>query len=153
MHEVRYLLTTVVEFAGRRILAQTPVPGLLATMGNKIVKDANTGEEVTEDFVNDINVKYGLDEGLGKIVYDADFDSVLEKKFVKAFHLKKHKVNGTELAFSSQSKGIVGFDKRRYILDLANTYPLDINFARQNFDNIEGLKTVTHTGKLCYVRS
>ncbi|CAI4676097.1 AEL_collapsed_G0041810.mRNA.1.CDS.1 [Saccharomyces cerevisiae] len=137
MHEVRYLLTTVVEFAGRRILAQTPVPGLLATMGNKIVKDANTGEEVTEDFVNDINVKYGLDEGLGKIVYDADFDSVLEKKFVKAFHLKKHKVNGTELAFSSQSKGIVGFDKRRYILDLANTYPLDINFARQNFDNIE----------------
>lgn len=51
--------------------------------------------------------------------------------------MKKHKVNGTELAFSSQSKGIVGFDKRHYILDLANTYPLDINFARQNFDNIE----------------
>ncbi|KOG97356.1 translation initiation factor 3 subunit CLU1 [Saccharomyces eubayanus] len=137
MHEVRYLLTTVVEFAGRRILAQTPVPGLLATMGNKIVKDVETGEEVTEDFVNDINVKYGLDEGLEKIVYDADFEAVLEKKFVKAFHLKKHKVDDTELVFSSQSKGIVGFDKRRYILDLANTYPLDINFARENFDEFK----------------
>ncbi|CAI4047942.1 translation initiation factor 3 subunit CLU1 SKDI_13G1460 [Saccharomyces kudriavzevii IFO 1802] len=137
MHEVRYLLTTVVEFAGRRILAQTPVPGLLATMGNKIVKDADTGEEVTEDFVNDINVKYGLDEGLEEIVYDSAFEAVLEKKFVKAFHLKKHKINGTELVFSSQSKGIVGFDKRRYILDLANTYPLDVNFAKENYDNVE----------------
>lgn len=142
--DIRYLLTTIVDFAGRRILAQTPVPGLLNTMGTRVTKDEETGEEMVEDLPNEIAVSYGFDEAAGKVVSNKQFDESIQKEFSKVFHLKTHEVDGSQISFSSQSKGIIGFDKRKYILDLANTYPLDINFVRKNFDNVEESKRYPH---------
>lgn len=150
LNDVRYVLTTIVDFAGRRLLAQNPVPGLLDSMGTQVEKDPETGEETLKDLNNDVMVKYGLDEEEGKILFDADFDAALGKEFAKIFHLKKHQVsNGkdgenVDIWFSSKSRGIVGFDKRKYILDLANTYPLDINFVRENYDNVADTKRYPH---------
>ena len=135
LKDVRYLLTTIVDFGGKRILAQTPVPGLLATMGTEVVKDEATGEETLRDLTNDIVVSYGYDELTKEIMKDEKFDKLLEKEFSKVFHLKK--ANESDVWFASQSKGIVGFDKRNYVLDLANTYPLDIEFVRANYDGVE----------------
>lgn len=133
LSDVRYLLTTIVDYADKRLLAQTPVPGLLDTMGAELVKDATTGKETYKDLESDIVVKYGLDESTGKVVQDKEFDDLLTKEFAKVFHLKKN--NEEDVIFSSQSKGIIGLDKRHYILDLANTYPLDINFVKEHYDN------------------
>lgn len=135
LKDIRYLLTTIVDFAGHRILAQTPVPGLLGSMGTKSSKDETTGEEVVEDLVNDVTVVYGLDEATGNVLSNEEFGAHLEN-FSKVFHLSQHHVGDAEIKFSSQSKGIVGFDKRNYVLDLANTHPLDVNFAHKFFDEI-----------------
>lgn len=133
LSDVRYLLTTIVDYADKRLLAQTPVPGLLDTMGAELVKDATTGKETYKDLESDIVVTYGLDESTGKVVQNKEFDDLLSKEFAKVFHLKKN--NDDDVIFSSQSKGIIGLDKRHYVLDLANTYPLDINFVREHYDN------------------
>ncbi|CAR30934.1 ZYRO0E05984p [Zygosaccharomyces rouxii] len=144
LRDVRYLLATIVDFAGKRILAQTPVPGLLNTMGTRIVEDPETGKEVIEDLPNEVVVNYGYDEAEGKVVSNEEFDESVRKEFSRTFHLKTHEVDGAQVSFSSQSKGIIGFDKRKYILDLANTYPLDINFVRANFDSVEESKRYPH---------
>ncbi|CCK73060.1 translation initiation factor 3 subunit CLU1 KNAG_0M02070 [Huiozyma naganishii CBS 8797] len=133
--DVRYLLTTVIDLAGKRVLAQTPVPGLLTNMGVENIKNDATGESDMRDLESDIVIKYGLDETSQTVVKDEDFDNLLSKKFVKLFHLKK--AGEKDVCFSSQSKGIIGSDKRSYIMDLANTYPLDVKFARENFDNVQ----------------
>ncbi|XDT07228.1 Clustered mitochondria [Nakaseomyces glabratus] len=134
---IHHLLTTIVDFGGKRILAQTPVPGLLSPMGVKITTNEETKEETVSELSSDICVKYGLDENEKKVVFNEEFDEILNDQFAKSFHLKKHTIQGTELVFSSQSKGIVGSDKRHYILDLANTYPLDVEFAKENFDDVK----------------
>lgn len=135
LKEIRYLLTTIVDIAGKRILAQTPVPGLLNTVGTEIVKDEKTGEETMKDLESDITINYGFDEETKTIIKNEKFDKLLKKEFTKSFHLKKD--NKNSVVFSSFSKGITGLDKRNYILDLANTYPLDINFVKEHFDGVE----------------
>lgn len=142
--DVRYLLTAIIDFGGNRILAQTPVPGLLNTMGTQVVKDPETGKEVVEDLPNEIAVSYGFDEAANKVIGNEKFDAIIQSEFSKVFHLAPHKIDGSQISFSSQSKGIVGFDKRHYILDLANTYPLDIKFVRENFDNVDEDKRYPH---------
>ncbi|KAG0661035.1 Intracellular distribution of mitochondria [Maudiozyma exigua] len=135
LKDVRYLLTTVVDFGGKRLLAQTPVPGLLGTMGSEVIKDETTGEETLKDMENDIIVSYGYDETTKERVHDTAFDNILGKEFAKVFHLKK--ADDKDVWFSSQSKGIVGTDKRHYILDLANTYPVDICFVREHYEGVD----------------
>ncbi|SMN21778.1 similar to Saccharomyces cerevisiae YMR012W CLU1 eIF3 component of unknown function [Maudiozyma saulgeensis] len=142
LKDVRYLLTTIVDFGGKRLLAQTPVPGLLGTMGSEVVKDEASGEEILKDLENDIVVSYGYDETSKQVVKDETFDKILGDEFSKVFHLKKE--NENDVWFSSQSKGIVGFDKRHYILDLASTYPVDINFIRENYENVDAESRYPH---------
>ncbi|AAS50820.2 ABR050Wp [Eremothecium gossypii ATCC 10895] len=134
MRSVRHLLTAVVEFGGVRILAQSPVPGILDTAGMKFIKNEK-GEEEAIQAKNDITVCYGFDEASNKVIADAEFGSSLDD-FAKVFHLKKHEVDGVELKVASTSKGVVGFDKRNYILDLADNNPLDVGFALENFDAV-----------------
>lgn len=50
--------------------------------------------------------------------------------------MKSHTVEDVSFKISSKSKGIFGVDQRAYILDLANTNPLDVEFAKENYDNI-----------------
>lgn len=142
--DLRYLLTAIVDFGGNRLLAQTPVPGLLSTMGTQVTNDPETGKEVIEDLPNEIAVSYGFDEAANRVVDNEKFDAIIQKEFSKVFHLTPHKVDGAQISFSSQSKGIVGFDKRHYVLDLANTYPLDIKFARECFDNADAERRYPH---------
>ncbi|KAL3233731.1 Clustered mitochondria protein 1 [Nakaseomyces bracarensis] len=134
---IHHLLTTIVDFGGKRILAQTPVPGLLSPMGVEVSSDDSSKEQTVVELSSDVCVNYGLDENERKIVSNEDFEKLLEDQFTKSFHLKKHNVQDTQLAFSSQSKGILGSDKRHYILDLANTYPLDVMFAKEHFDGVK----------------
>ncbi|SCV01192.1 LAME_0G14664g1_1 [Lachancea meyersii CBS 8951] len=143
LSEIHYLLCAVIDFAGRRVLAQTPVPGLLSAMGSVTKVDPESGETVTEDLNSDVNVVYGLEESTGDILYDKEFDTALES-FAQILHLKKHQVGNAEIKVSSHSKGIVGSDKRKYILDLANSHPLDVNFARKFYDGIEESKRYPH---------
>lgn len=142
--ELRYLLTAIIDFAGNRVLAQTPVPGLLNTMGTQVIEDPETGAEEIEDLPNEIAVSYGYDEATDKVIPSEKFDGIIQKEFSKVFHLTSREVDGAQMSFSSQSKGIIGFDKRHYILDLANTYPLDINFVRENFDGVKECERYPH---------
>ncbi|SCU97425.1 LAMI_0F10022g1_1 [Lachancea mirantina] len=135
LKDIRYLLTTIVDFGGLRILAQTPVPGLLSAMGASTKKDEKTGEIITEDLPSDVTVSYGLDEGSQQVLRNDEFHKAMDT-FSKVFHLKDREFKGTPLRFSSQSKGIVGFDKRKYILDLANTHPFDVQFYRKHYESV-----------------
>ncbi|SCU89309.1 LANO_0D04456g1_1 [Lachancea nothofagi CBS 11611] len=143
LSEIHYLLCAVIDFAGRRVLAQTPVPGLLSAMGTVTKQDPKSGETVTEDLNSDVNVVYGLDESTGEILYNEEFDDALES-FSRLLHLEKHQVGSSQIKISSHSKGIVGSDKRKYVLDLANSHPLDVKFARQFYDNADESNRYPH---------
>ncbi|CUS20550.1 LAQU0S01e09164g1_1 [Lachancea quebecensis] len=143
LSEIHYLLCVIIDFAGRRVLAQTPVPGLLSAMGSVNKKNPETGEIITEDLVSDVNVVYGLDEATGEVLFDEDFDEALES-FSKVFHLKSHEAGTAKIKFSSNSKGIVGSDKRKYVLDLANSHPFDLQFARKYYDNVPESQRYPH---------
>ncbi|CCH62816.1 hypothetical protein TBLA_0I01570 [Henningerozyma blattae CBS 6284] len=132
---IHYLLTTIIDFAGRRILAQTPIPGLLSPVGLQTVKDPETNEETVQDLPNDITVKHGFNDTLNELVFDKSFDDLIKEDFSRLFHLKTHEIQGNDISFASTTKGITGSDKRNYIIDLANTYPLDVNFAKEHFDD------------------
>ncbi|SCU94966.1 LADA_0G12574g1_1 [Lachancea dasiensis] len=143
LSEIHYLLCAVIDFAGRRVLAQTPVPGLLGAMGTVTKQDPDSGETTTEDLNSDVNVVYGLDEATGDILYNQEFDDALES-FAKLLHLKKHKVGSSDIKISSHSKGIVGSDKRKYVLDLANSHPLDVRYAKEFYDNVNETDRYPH---------
>ncbi|EDO15387.1 hypothetical protein Kpol_460p22 [Vanderwaltozyma polyspora DSM 70294] len=144
MKDVYYLLTTIIDFGGKRILAQTPVPGLLSNMGADVITDADSGEQMIVDKKSEVSVVYGLDEESGKVLANDQFDKSVSEEFSKYLHLKSHDVEGSKISFSYQSKGILGSDKRNYIIDLANTYPLDVKFAKEHFDNAEESKRYPH---------
>lgn len=137
---VHHLLTTIIDFSGKRILAQTPIPGLLSPIGLKTVNDPVTNEEIVEDLPTDITVKHGFDDNKKTLVFDNDFDNIISNEFSKIFHLKTQSFNNNKISFSTLTKGIKGSDKRDYIMELANTYPLDINFINQNFDNVDDVE-------------
>ncbi|SCU92015.1 LAFA_0F07382g1_1 [Lachancea sp. 'fantastica'] len=143
LSEVHYLLCAVVDFGGRRVLAQTPVPGLLSAMGSVTKFNPESEEVVTEDLNSDVNVVYGLEESTGEILYNQEFDDALES-FSQLLHLKSHKIGKADIKISSHSKGIVGADKRKYILDLANSHPLDVNFVRKFYDGVEENERYPH---------
>lgn len=90
-----------------------------------------------------VNVVYGLDEATGEVLFDEEFDEALES-FSKVFHLKNHEAGSAKIKFSSNSKGIVGSDKRKYVLDLANSHPLDSQFARKYYDNVPESQRYPH---------
>ncbi|AMD19666.1 HCL485Cp [Eremothecium sinecaudum] len=127
-----HLLTAIIEFGGVRVLAQSPVPGILDSNGVERIKDEN-GEYVTREVPNEVRVRYGQDETTGKIMYDEEIANNLYE-FQRVFHLKTHTVGEqSKLQTSCKSKGIIGSDKRCYILDLVNN-PLDVEFVRENYD-------------------
>lgn len=79
----------------------------------------------------------------GDVLYNQEFDDALES-FSKVFHLRKHKAGSVEIKTSSHSKGIIGSDKRKYILDLANSQPLDVEFATGNYDGVPESERYPH---------
>ncbi|TPX43395.1 hypothetical protein SeLEV6574_g05077, partial [Synchytrium endobioticum] len=108
--------TALVDYAGRRILAQTIIPGLL----RKSQQQQNA-------------VSYGsVDSGTKEIASDPKFHE-LAKKVAEELRLSEHVVEDGEgkqhsLWTSIDTKGILGNDGRMYLLDLYRLTPVDVEW-------------------------
>lgn len=112
------VLTTVVDYCGRRIVAQAPVPGVFR----------ETDEE---------QIQYGMGEGREQVFAKEELEARLSK-VADFFHLKKHTVqantNKADLVTSMDTKVMKGTDGREYILDLYRLTPPDLSFLNANPD-------------------
>ncbi|KAL4786163.1 clustered mitochondria-domain-containing protein [Aspergillus varians] len=107
--------TIVVDYMGKRIVGQSIVPG--------IFKQREPGEH---------QIDYGGVEGKDVVATHPDFVSVFEK-LSKALRIKKHAVwdkenNRHDLEGSVETKGLLGTDGRKYVLDLYRVTPLDVEW-------------------------
>lgn len=105
--------TVVVDYLGKRIVGQSIVPG--------IFKQREPGEH---------QIDYGGVEGKEVVATHQDFVPVFEK-LSKALRVKKHSVwdkdnKRHELEGSVETKGLLGTDGRKYVLDLYRISPLDV---------------------------
>lgn len=150
--KVKYTYTSVIDYAGHRIVCQTPIPGVFdqnkplteedfIAPKEPAATDAN-GESSVEDLIPEPmnKIAYGLSDEFNKINSDPLFKTAL-KPIAEFFHLKEHSVwskanagNGaeqsvTKLTTSLDTKGIRGSDERLYVIDLFKTTPLDIWFV------------------------
>ncbi|CAH1800862.1 unnamed protein product [Owenia fusiformis] len=105
--------TVVVDYRGYRVTAQSIIPGIL--------------EREQEQ-----SVVYGSVDFGKTVVTDEKYKELLQKSAV-GLKVCPHKVINSkdeeiELLSSVECKGIVGNDRRYYILDLLRTFPPDVNF-------------------------
>ncbi|KAL2014296.1 hypothetical protein VTN00DRAFT_1821 [Thermoascus crustaceus] len=118
--------TVVVDYLGKRIVGQSIVPG--------IFKQREPGEH---------QIDYGGVEGKEVVAEHPDFVPVFEK-LSKALRVKKHPVwdkdgKRHDLEGSVETKGLLGTDGRKYVLDLYRIAPLDILWQED-----EGNETYPH---------
>ncbi|KAJ5174547.1 Clustered mitochondria protein [Penicillium canariense] len=104
--------TVVVDYLGKRIVGQSIVPG--------IFKQREPGEH---------QIDYGGVEGKEVVATHPDFQPVFEK-LSKALRIKQHPVwdkdgKRHDLEGSVETKGLLGTDGRKYVLDLYRVAPLD----------------------------
>ncbi|KAM9332839.1 clustered mitochondria protein homolog [Pholidichthys leucotaenia] len=123
--------TALVDYHGIRVIAQTIVPGLL--------------EKSHEQ-----SIVYGSNDN-GKTVFtDPKFLELLGKAS-KPLRIQPHQVLDSndcpvELCSGIQTVGIVGNDRRPYVLDLLRTFPPDLNFQ---FPETEKTTTSEDVPKVC----
>ncbi|KAJ3323619.1 Intracellular distribution of mitochondria [Boothiomyces sp. JEL0866] len=115
MEGVHTLGTALIDYKGRRILAQTIVPGIL--------KKNETQESP---------VKYGSVDS-GKDIQASELVAPEAEKLAKALHLAPHTLvdgEGKEhtLCTSLETKWVQGTDSRLYIMDLYRLFPVDATF-------------------------
>ena len=108
--------TVVVDYLGKRIVGQSIVPG--------IFKQREPGAP---------QIDYGGVEGRDVVTENEAFIPVFEK-LSKALHVKKHAVWDKEgkrhdLEGSIETKGLLGTDGRKYVLDMYRIAPLDVAWA------------------------
>ena len=142
------LVTCIVDYMGKRIVCQAPVPGILdAAPPSEEEDDAGAEQEkkeegkAEEDEEEEImeKVLYGLSSDSQKILEDKSFEKPL-KLLSEVFHLKPHGVKLSEqvksegdLVVSKDTKGLKGTDGRKYAIDLYRTTPRDIEFIEAHF--------------------
>ncbi|CCH46040.1 hypothetical protein BN7_5628 [Wickerhamomyces ciferrii] len=128
------LLTTIVDYAGKRVVCQTPVPGLFTSSEPKEVKNEETGEVELIDGEPLTKIDYGFDDASGTYKSNDEFVNALDP-IRKAIHYKRVKVeNGDgETVTNAEIKGMYGTDRRKYVLDLFNTTPLDVEFKDEHY--------------------
>ncbi|ODQ63650.1 hypothetical protein NADFUDRAFT_84276 [Nadsonia fulvescens var. elongata DSM 6958] len=119
------LATVIVDYCGKRIVAQSPVPGIFNQGASDEIDEA--GEPIVAS-----KIKYGSVEGKDIVANDEKFLPYFTK-IAEAFHLQPHAITGkdnqaVELVTSLETKGWDGTDGRKYILDLYRTTPIDIEF-------------------------
>jgi len=110
--------TVVVDYLGKRIVGQSIVPG--------IFKQREPGEH---------QIDYGGVEGRDVVTENEAFVPVFEK-LSKALHVKRHAVWDKEgkrhdLEGSVETKGLLGTDGRKYVLDLYRIAPLDVAWSEE----------------------
>lgn len=124
--------TVIVDYLGKRIVGQSIVPG--------IFKQREPGEQ---------QIDYGGVEGK-EVVAENDAFPPLFKKLSSAMRVKSHAVwdkegKKHELEASVETKGLLGTDGRRYVLDLYRITPLDINWIEKSWDSpSDGLEKYPH---------
>ncbi|KAI1755364.1 clustered mitochondria-domain-containing protein [Xylaria castorea] len=111
--------TVVVDYLGKRIVGQTVVPG--------IFKQREPGEN---------SIDYGAVEGKDVVAADERFAASFEK-LSQALRVKKHPVwdkdgKRFDLEASVETKGLMGTDGRKYVLDLYRITPLDVLWLEEN---------------------
>ncbi|KAI1106852.1 clustered mitochondria-domain-containing protein [Jackrogersella minutella] len=111
--------TVVIDYLGKRIVGQTVVPG--------IFKQREPGEN---------SIEYGAVEGKDIVAADEQFVPTFEK-LSKALKVKKHPVwdkdgKRFDLEASVETKGLMGTDGRKYVLDLYRITPLDVLWLEEN---------------------
>ncbi|KAI0841709.1 clustered mitochondria-domain-containing protein [Hypoxylon sp. FL0890] len=111
--------TVVVDYLGKRIVGQTVVPG--------IFKQRDPGEN---------SIEYGAVEGKEIVAADERFAPTFAK-LSKALKVKKHPVwdkdgKRFDLEASVETKGLMGTDGRKYVLDLYRITPLDVLWLEEN---------------------
>lgn len=122
--------TVVVDYLGKRIVGQSIVPG--------IFKPREPGEN---------QIDYGAVEGKDIIASDERFSTVFEK-LSRALRVKKHPVwdkdgRRVDLEASVETKGLMGTDGRKYVLDLYRVTPLDIAWLEMS-SNGQDFKEYPH---------
>ncbi|KZL86256.1 eukaryotic translation initiation factor 3 subunit clu1 [Colletotrichum incanum] len=110
--------TVVVDYLGKRIVGQSIVPG--------IFKQREPGEN---------QIDYGAVDGKEVVASDERFTSVFAK-LSQALKVKKHAVwdkdgKRVDLEASVETKGLMGTDARKYVLDLYRVTPLDIDWLEE----------------------
>lgn len=110
--------TVVVDYLGKRLVGQSIVPG--------IFKQREPGE---------YQIDYGGVEGKEIVAKNETFVPVFEK-LSKALRVKKHPVwdkdgKRHDLEGSVETKGLLGTDGRKYVLDLYRIAPLDVAWSEQ----------------------
>jgi protein TIF31 len=108
--------SVIVDYKGLRIVAQSIVPGIFRRQ-------------------DETSIVYGSVDNGEKISADEKFHELLGSA-AKALHLAPHPVvdgegNEVELYTSLETKGLLGADGRRYILDLYRLNPVDIEFQEK----------------------
>lgn len=107
--------TVVVDYRGYRITAQSIIPGIL--------------EREQEQ-----SVVYGSIDFGKTVLSNPKYLQMLNKAATHLKILPHHVLNeqgeAIELCSSVECKGIIGNDKRYYILDLLRTFPPDVNFLK-----------------------
>ena len=115
--------TVVVDYLGKRLVGQSIVPG--------IFKQREPGEN---------QIDYGGVEGRDVVAEDEAFVSTFSK-LSSALRVKKHDVWDKEakkhtLEGSVETKGLLGTDGRKYVLDLYRLTPLDITWIEEHWTDI-----------------
>ena len=115
--------TVIVDYLGKRLVGQSIVPG--------IFKQREPGEN---------QIDYGGVEGRDIVAENEAFVPVFSK-LSKALRVKKHDVWDKEgkkhtLEGSVETKGLLGTDGRKYILDLYRLTPLDISWLEQYWSDL-----------------
>ena len=122
--------TIVVDYLGKRLVGQSIVPG--------IFKQREPGEN---------QIDYGGVEGRDVVAENEVFVPVFST-LSKALKVKKHAVWDKEgkkhvLEGSVETKGLLGTDGRKYILDLYRLTPLDIVWLEEHWSDLSCDNTKT----------
>ncbi|KAN0050474.1 hypothetical protein ACTA71_003598 [Dictyostelium dimigraforme] len=135
--------TAIVDYKGQRIIAQSLIPGILTTEKTSKIyygsMDASTaeGEQEKQQQGEEEQQKEGEEKEENKNIKSIKADPEFHSRLLQAaslLHLSESKVISEEdnkevsVCTSFESKGIVGIDGRRYILDLIKATPRDPNY-------------------------
>ncbi|KAI1315537.1 Intracellular distribution of mitochondria [Mortierella claussenii] len=121
--------TVVVDYKGVRVVAQSIVPGIFRQQ-------------------EESSIVYGSVDNGPQVKSDEKFHEILGQA-AKALHLAEHAVdNGegkaTNLWTSFDTKGLLGADGRRYLLDLYRLNPVDIEFLQNDVAAKDGMPEYPH---------
>lgn len=116
------VLTAVIDFLGRRVVAQCVVPGIFRESSSpKVIYGREPGSE--------------QDGTLGQLRFDPTVHKHLER-IGERLHVKPHTVwdedgRKEQLATCMEAKVMIGTDGRSYLLDLCRLLPPDLAFLHQ----------------------